>query len=227
MKILLSDDGVAGGSARSLSPTRNPCGAAGVERLMRRSMASVAVLVVVATGCTAGPRMTFGASSTISAASGSRIFHGEGLRFRYPAGSSVHRYQDTNPGYSSIAYVSNQQMTDPCRTTSDGGGVCALAVTRLRPGGFVAVWRIRGLPVLSFDGLPGRVTEVSGRTTKLSIERPGTCRSIGGDVSIDAVVKPARGAGTWYEFRGCVRGPNEQRITRATMDILRSTTLPS
>jgi len=105
--------------------------------------------------------------------------------------------------------------------------VCALAVTHLRPGGFVAVWRIRGLPVLSFGDLPGHKTEISGRTAKLSIERRGTCQSIKGDVTVDAVVQPSGGGGTWYEFRGCVRGPNDQQVLRQTLDILRSTTLPS
>ena len=92
---------------------------------------------------------------------------------------------------------------------------CGVAVTRLRPGGFVAVWRIHGLPVRSFDTLPGRVTHVSGRLAKLSIERPGTCRSVGADVTVDAVVKPA-GPGTWYEFRAGVRGPHTRSLVSQT-----------
>ncbi len=88
------------------------------------------------------------------------------------------------------------------------------------------MWRIHGLPARSFDALPGRVIRVSGRLAKLSIERPGTCGSVGADVTVDAVVKPA-GPGTWYEFRGCVSAPDAQQLVSQTMDILRSTTLPA
>jgi len=200
---------------------------------MQRIMATLSLVVVVATGCSStsathtGTSQTPAVDPTSSGTTGWPTFRGEGLRFRHPPGSTVARYRDVTPAYDSLAYVSNQQMTNPCRSLPGGGGVCALAVTRLRPGGFVAVWRIRGMPVVSFKDLPGRVTEISGRMTKLSIARPGTCRPLGADVSIDAVLKPAGGGGTWYEFRGCVRGPNERQITRRTMNILRSTTLPS
>jgi hypothetical protein len=101
-----------------------------------------------------------------------------------------------------------------------------MAVARLRPGGFVAEWRIRGLPVRSFGGLPGRVTSVSGRTAKLSIERPGTCPAVGADVTVDAVVMPT-GSGTWYEFLACARGPQAGRLVGEILGILRSTTLPA
>jgi hypothetical protein len=46
------------------------------------------------------------------------------------------------------------------------------------------------------------------------------------DLTVDTVVKP-NGPGTWYEFRGYVRGPNTRQLVSQTMDILRSTTLPA
>jgi hypothetical protein len=191
----------------------------------------LSVLVVLATGCagtsTPPPGASSSSSQTSSPSSDWRTYHSHKLTFRYPPGSGVRRYRDITPAYDSLAYISNQQMTNPCRTTSTPGVTeCALAVDQLRAGGFVAVWRIHGLPVGSFATLPGRVTRVSGRLAKLVIERPGDCRSVGADVTVDAVVKPA-GPGTWYEFRGCVRGPDTRSLVRQTMNILRSTALPA
>lgn len=203
----------------------------GVPPDMRRVIMSLAVLVVLATGCAGASARSSGTSSstsqTTSTSSDWRTYRSDGLSFQYPSGSAVRRYRDITPAYDSLAYISNQRMTSPCRRTSTPGVTeCGLAVGRLRPGGFVAVWRIHGLPVQSFDALPGRVIRVSGRSAKLSIERPGDCRSVGADVTVDAVVKPA-GPGTWYEFRGCVRSPHSRSLVSQITHILHSTTLPA
>jgi hypothetical protein len=101
-----------------------------------------------------------------------------------------------------------------------------MAVARLRPGGLVVDWRIRGLPVRSFDALPGHVTHVSGRVAKLSVRRPGTCPALGADVTVDVVVMPPPGSATVYEFLGCARAPSTDLLLTRMLRILHSTSLP-
>jgi hypothetical protein len=154
-------------------------------------------------------------------------YQANGLRFQYPPGSRVRHFREITPAFDSLAYVSDQPMTNPCRPVSagSGAGVCGLAVKTLMPAKFLVEWLILGLPIRSFEALPGRVIEVSGRLAKLAIDRPGQCQTVRADVTVKAVVRPSAGA-TWYEFLGCIRGPGAARLLSRAMGILHSTTLP-
>jgi hypothetical protein len=143
-----------------------------------------------------------------SAPDGGVVFEGRRFSFVYPSW-----WHALRPGGRTVAALGDQGLRDPC----GAGGRCGWPVRRLGAGGVVAEWLKRrgSAPLASIGGSP---TRVGGRLARTAVDRPGACRAIGGDATIQVTLaRPA------YRFRACLRKPGIARM-RAEIRYLLSTT---
>jgi hypothetical protein len=136
-------------------------------------------------------------------------YHGRGVSFAYPAAWS-HR----GPGFSTnmdgpVVDLSSQRLVSPCRHHGSST-VCSWPVRHIRRGSVVVSWRTVGAMVV--------VSQMPPAGFPMRVERPGTCRGLGGDATVSARVVTQKHA----EFRisACLRGPGlaaEERAVRAML----------
>jgi hypothetical protein len=147
-------------------------------------------------------------------------FTGGGLTFLYPAEWHAEGFDVRSTFVTVITYLSNQPLRDPC-TRTEVTLVCGLPLDRLGPGGVLASWSAVALRARDRAALRGEPISVGGQPASLLVERPGSCREVGGDLSLTAAVP--RGAGDWLEFGACLRGPGTARSEAQVRAVLAST----
>jgi hypothetical protein len=137
------------------------------------------------------------------------------LSFRHPAAWKAYPFR-WNGGlhFQPMLYVSTQPVQNPCRT-SGNTTTCSWPVRRLQPDGVLIAWENRGFPGWSLRKQPGESIRIGGRAAKRAAASPGSCASIGGDLTVEvAISRPV--ASNWTEATACVRGPhlaaNERRL---------------
>lgn len=137
-------------------------------------------------------------------------FRNEFVRFRYPAPWTASVWKEQVPHFQPMVYLSTQPTHEPCKTSVGSGAMtvaCGWPVTTLARGGVLVTWENKGFPGSSVASFPGVDAHVDGRIAKVSIARPGSCRTIGGDETMTvAIARPL--PGNWTEVAACLRGPN-------------------
>jgi hypothetical protein len=139
-------------------------------------------------------------------------FRGAGIQFYYPASWS-HRHPGIlqHFGASPVIDLSTQSMVDPCTKTGSTTR-CGLPIHGLKPGGVVVTWALLSPYPLGARRRPLGV--------HVRVERPGFCRSVGGEEGVFAsvVVRHHR----VYSVGACLRGPNVAANERAVRAMLAS-----
>jgi hypothetical protein len=146
------------------------------------------------------------ASGAFSSSSSFVTFRNDFVSFRYPAAWGASVWKEQTPHFQPMVYVSTQATHDPCRT-SGSTVACAWPVTKLAPGGVLVKWENKGFPGASAARFPGALTQIGGRTARVSLARPGTCRSVGADETMTVSIERPL-ADNWTEVSACLRGPN-------------------
>jgi hypothetical protein len=126
-----------------------------------------------------------------------------GVRIAYPKHWHYHV-----PGFMTsltdgLVDLSNQPLHNPCHTTSDGEA-CNWPLRRLRPGGVVV-----RLTEYEMGGLQPPPT---AKHVQMRITQPGYCRRIGGDQTIQEMLRLSNGKRLFVD--GCVRAPGVKMSIR-------------
>jgi hypothetical protein len=167
-----------------------------------RAHAAAAGLVLVAL---AVPLAAWGAGA-LHKRSSFLTFRNDFVSFRYPAAWQDSVWNEQTLHFRPIVYVSTQATHDPCRT-SRSAVTCGWPVAKLAPGGVLLSWENKGFPGASVARFPGTPAQVGGRTARISVARPGACRSVGADETLTvSIARPL--AENWTEVSACLRGPN-------------------
>jgi hypothetical protein len=120
-----------------------------------------------------------------------------------------------------ILYLSGQPTGNPCRTA---GAVtsCGWPISRLRRGGVLIVWENRGYPGWRLASMPGTAVRVGGRPARRLVTRPGICRAVGADETIEvAIARPLRD--NWTAVTACLRAPDLAASEQELEAVLAST----
>jgi hypothetical protein len=177
--------------------------------------AALAALVLAAAGCnSASPRVAADRTAPEFRNSFLAFTHPAAWKpFVFPVGGTLH--------FKPMLYLSSQPAHAPCRTKASET-VCTWPVDRLQPGGAVILWENGGAPNWSLSTAPGSPFRVGGRAAKRRVSRPGPCRSIGADETIDvAIERPL--ADNYTAFTACLKGPGLAAAERRVDALLAST----
>ena len=188
----------------------------------KRLLATCGVLAVVA-----GSVAVWTAASPGAKPSGLQTYRNSFLTFTYPAAWAPSVFTEQTLHFHPMVYLSTQPTHDPCRTTASALGgsttTCGWPVGRLAPGGVVVALENRGQPVFSLANFAGAPTRIGGRPAKVSTQRPGSCRALGGEATVSvAIARPL--ASNWTALDACLRGPNlaeQERQVRALLSSMR------
>jgi hypothetical protein len=180
---------------------------------MRRPL-TLLVAMVVLVGCTSArtaisgdPRSTSEASPTAQPAT---PYDSPPITFRYPSDWTVQHFMVMSSFSSSLVYLSNQPMADPC-VRQDSSNVESITcqawpVQSLEPGGIVVSWSTHGFPSWTFASQPGRLVTVDGRDAKMTTDLGGACGTLGADRALTVVIS-RKPADNWYQLDACLRDP--------------------
>jgi len=185
-------------------------------------LAASGVLAVVAGSLAVWSAASKGAKAPLLA-----TYRNSFLTFKYPAAWSPSVFTEQTLHFHPMVYLSTQSTHDPCRTVAAAGGgsstTCGWPIDRLAAGGVVVVLENRGSPLVSLANFSGALTRIGGRNAKISTQRPGTCRALGGDATVTvSILRPL--ASNWTAVDACLRGPNlavQERQLRALLSSMR------
>jgi hypothetical protein len=181
-----------------------------------RNVVLVAVMVGFAAGCSLGSAGTHSTAPNVAAPPLSH-YRANGISFAYPAAWSHHRHGFFTTETDGIIDLSTEPMLDPCRSTGNGH-TCSWPLHTIRPGGVVVTWTIGGEVDPAAPRRPG---------TTVKVTRPGSCSSLGGDVTILARIVTAKRS--MFSIDACLRAPGvaaNERAFRAMLASARATSPP-
>ena len=179
------------------------------------------LLVVLAAAASAG----CGSTTTAAPAHGAKLtnFQNSFVEFRYPtAWDAAQPDTSARLHFHPMLYLSVQPTKDPCRSAGDET-TCGWPVSRLRPGGVLVVWENRGYPGWSLASTPGAPTHVGGRSARKLVSRPGACRAIDADETVQVEIERPGMSGNWTAVTACLRNPNLVANEQALAALLAST----
>lgn len=153
-------------------------------------------------------------------------YSGPGLSFSYPAAWKASK--PVLPAqllhFQPLAYVSTQPVGAPC-TTHGNETACGYPVKRLEPGGVLVMWQYPyALPGFTLRG--GAPLEVDAHPARRTTTKPGFCRKIGADRTIDVMIQLVAHS-SYVELTACLRGPNLAQAEKSVDAMLVSATFPS
>jgi hypothetical protein len=147
----------------------------------------------------------------------------DGLSFRHPATWKEYPFRWAGElHFQPIVYLSTQTVDNPC-STHGSETTCGFPVRRLEPGGVLVSWQVSGIPSLGLRSAPGAATRIGGRYAKRVNGRPGFCRRIGADRTVEVSIGSPTKMSIPTQFIACLRGPNLARNMRRIDALLAST----
>jgi hypothetical protein len=147
------------------------------------------------------------------------------LSFRYPKGWSTRAFRDDPPGSFSttLLYISNQPMNDPCTKTVRSGATSyrceGWPVNALQAGEVLAKWSANGFPMWDFSQVQGQWFSVGGRQAKLVTDQK-SCGRLDADQEFSVIIPTF--PSNYYEFDACFRDPGADANAQAVMALLRT-----
>ncbi len=154
------------------------------------------------------------------------------IRFAYPR-----QWRALDSGaygslYSTLTWLSTQELDEPCSYTNTDHGVqvrCDLPVRELNADGVLAQWGFGGRPGWSLSDAPGESIRVGGRPAKLAVIATGpyadSCHQLGGDKVMNAWIA-RRAPHNYYAMIACLRGPALDSLEHAVRKMLSSARFP-
>lgn len=198
-------------------------------RLPARAALTAILLAIAATvsACGSGSpaaNRSAGSAGAYGGAAALASFRNDYLSFRYPPDWKPLDVRISQPTlhFDPMVYLGTQKGHDPCRIRGEAT-VCGWPVDKLRPNGVLVVWQNQGYPGWSLANVRGTALDVGGRPAKQRIERPGACKAIGADETVEVAIQSPK-ASNWTEFTGCLRGPDLAGRERQIDSLLASTT---
>ena len=186
---------------------------------MKLSVLVLLAVVAVVSACGA----TSASTSAPAANRATSDFQNAFVAFRYPTGWRAQQpnAHSVSLHFHPIVFLSDQPTGDACR--SDGMTTsCGWPVARLQRCGVLVVWENRGYPGWTLSSAPGTATRVGGRPARRLVVKPGVCRSIGADETMQfAIARPLKS--NWTSVTACLRGPALADREREVDAVLAST----
>ena len=146
-----------------------------------------------------------------------------GLSFRHPASWKQYPFRWAGElHFRPIVYLSTQPVHDPCSTRGNAT-TCGFPVRRLAPGGVLVAWQTSGIPVPGLRSAPGTATRIGDSYAKRVDSRPGFCRRIGADRTVEALIGEPNRMTVPTQFVACLRGPHLAQNMRRIDALLAST----
>jgi hypothetical protein len=188
------------------------------------------LIAVMALTCVPALSMAATGAATEPAVSLATFTGTLGFRTQYPASWSQLQQSGQATIGTSLVWLSNQAMHDPCSATVDGGqlvAMCGLPVTTMKPGGVVVGWTRSEGPVTpdpaTLAQVPGRAITVGGQPAKLAVAEPGRngCEAIGATRAMHLTVVVSHEF--QYEMTACLRGPKLSVLEGRVRQMLRTT----
>lgn len=156
----------------------------------------IVCLVLLIGGCSApSPTLTLSHFAT------------DGIRFDYPAPWQAATFDQT-PDLGTLIVLSTEPLSDPCKegpSEVDCGG--SPIAGKLPVNGFVAAWRLTGLPGWAFNPSVGESIRVGGVQSTLQVLNagsPGGCSILAGQTQVQ-VTAPIDSGHSW-QFGACING---------------------
>jgi hypothetical protein len=153
-------------------------------------------------------------------------YHGnDGLSFRHPAAWKEYPFRWAGElHFQPIVYLSTQTVHDPCSAHGSETS-CGFPVRHLEPRGVLVSWQVSGIPTSGLRSAPGETTRVGGSYAKRVNGRPGFCRRIGADETVEVLIGSRDEMSIPTQFIACLRGPNLAQNVRRVDALLASTRL--
>lgn len=169
------------------------------------------------------------------------LYRSHGLSFTYPVDWTAKKFEGFYSSFETpLVYLSNQDMSDPCKSRPRSRVCHAYPIKSLDPGGVVLVWSTNGFPGWDFDQQPGHTITVDGRAAKITTRRD--CGHLVADRSVSVIIPfdqveptPAGVSGSlvqrpslintsdnWYELDACLRDPGADHALAQVRKLLRS-----
>jgi hypothetical protein len=145
-----------------------------------------------------------------------------GISFSYPASWHVGDQGFSGSLYSLVAYVSTQEVHDPC-IRQPSTITCGWPITSLDPGNLVVTWGAGGSPGWQLAGQAGQSIEVDGHPAKLERSAFQTCVGIMADRSMTVTIY--RGPSNYFRMQACFREPLAADHEAQVLTVLRSVRL--
>jgi hypothetical protein len=184
---------------------------------------TLAVLALTVLGCAS----LAAASAPIATTS----FDTTGFHTRYPSTWSPLQ-QSSQPSIgTSLIWLSNQPMHDPCTTTASGDGItstCGFPIASLAPSGVVVHWsRDDGPNTVDAAALartPGQTLQVDGHPAKFTVEAPSysSCGTLTATREVLATILADDRAA--FQMDACIRGPNLRKTENQLRHMTETTT---
>jgi hypothetical protein len=176
----------------------------------------VSVIALVSVACTSSPSPGPNPGPTRAATRLHQSLNNGDLSLDYPMSWHSVRYERRSSFTTLLEYLTNQRLHPPC---TDGS--CAWPIDHLSPGGVLVSWSADGFPGWTLAKTRGKSTRVGNRPAKVLEQYPGSCRQIGGDVTITVDI-PRPAAGNYYSMMACIREPGSTKATESIRDMLSS-----
>jgi hypothetical protein len=144
------------------------------------------------------------------------------IRFAYPREWDALDSPEYSSMYTSLIWLSTQELNEPCSYTHTDQGVrvrCGLPLGSLEPDAALLQWGYGGRPGWSLGQMPGKPMRIGGRSAKLAVSEPSgggdSCLDLGGDESLTLWIT-RKAPHNFYLMNACLRGPDlksaEQKI---------------
>ncbi|MEY2398899.1 MAG: hypothetical protein QOJ00_2073 [Actinomycetota bacterium] len=123
-----------------------------------------------------------------------------GISFQRPKHWRAQTFPEHTSGSTSpIVYLSADEVSNPCDTSTTGATECGWPVDMLTPNNPLVVWTV------SLDAPPPPPnTVIDGQIARVDAAKPGACKEIQGDETIVAAI--ARPSGGVFYMRACLSG---------------------
>jgi hypothetical protein len=156
-----------------------------------------------------------------------RSYSAEGGTFRYPSAWRLSTYTDVSSFDTSVAYLSNYPIHDPCVHLEGNVSCSPERLGRLDPAGVLVSWDIYGFPNYGIDNVPGSSTTIDGRPARLQVKTPAAttvCAIVGASKEVDVAVATTslHGAGGLWRMTACLADPGAAKAISTAIAVARS-----
>lgn len=200
-----------------------------------RFVVSVLALAVVAGAALVLDRESGGGDEPTSSSTSltddgqTRSFSEYGLSFRYPHAWGRRTTRSSSSFSSTLVYLSNQTLGQPCSVDEDPPGSATRSITcghplkELLPGGVLVTWTSNGSPVWrGLEDARGTPTTVDGLPAKLLKVEHG-CPGLGGDVHVVLTVDRPRAPHNFFQMDACIAEPDADATETLVRSLIAST----
>lgn len=154
------------------------------------------------------------------------------IRFAYPREWDALDSPEYGSLFSTLTWVSTQQLDEPCSYTYTDQGVhvrCGWPVASLYADGALVQWGFGGRVSWSLAEMPGAPMRIGRRPAKFAVVEGSAladlCRQVGGDELLRLWVA-RRAPHNYYSMSACLRGPDLKPVEQKVRTMIASARFP-